>query len=340
MSYINGYNMPTPTIQAKLVLSTEQASGPTSQIGRATSDPESKKLNKTIGKLSSTLEFTLGKEGGKAFRIISWALPALVGLVAKGKAFGGVGGVGIPGAGGAGTGGAGTGGAGAGTGTIGGGAATAGAAEGGSVAGSVLTGASRFGLLAFLSFLLDMPGAGGGDWNTGLRPGVGDDDQKFIDYQQQELKQLEELMKQGLIPTTESLTQLSDGTVELRDATGEVVAIFGDGVQSVREFAYETILNSKALGLGLNDLQEAIIKSSGIFLETANKLASGANEALTKMQSSQRMSAGSIVRSSNRTIEDIRQKTYEAMGMDAAAQKADQEKYSNAAANAIIRRVS
>jgi len=81
--------MPTPTIQAKLVLSTDNNVTATSSVGKQSVDLEAKKTNKILGKMGNTIDFALGREGSKAFRTINSFLPLMgKGIGGLGEAFG------------------------------------------------------------------------------------------------------------------------------------------------------------------------------------------------------------------------------------------------------------
>lgn len=135
----------------------------------------------------------------------------------------------------------------------------------------------------------------------------------------------------------EGLRQMADGTVELRDQTGKLVAVFGDGEMSIKESIMNMVENNKMLGIELNELQKTMATANGIILSSANNLQSGVTAAIEKIE---KITAGSIIKSSSsRSVSDIRANTYAKLGMDASAQKADNDYWNKAAEKAIIRRI-
>jgi len=307
--------MPTPTIQAKLVLTTDQSqSVPTSKIGGTTSDVESKKLNKTIGKLSSTIDFTLGKEGSKAFRVIQWALPAIVGLLSKGKLFGG--GLPLP--------------------PIPPKTPTPIPAPPTEVpptkpvtpkttpkatAGGV-RGGLRFGGLAFTELLMQMPSAGGASPNNLS-------DQEYLMLQEEEKKLLEDLIDAGVM-TEDGLRQMADGTIELRDKTGKLITVFGDGKVSAEELNLAMKLTSQTVNFSGNELAQAMIKAADSIINSANRI---------NQQTSRQKTAGESRRRSDKTIADIRAKAYEDLGMSQKDIDEDEARLNSETAKAKIKTV-
>jgi len=290
--------MPTPTIQAKLVLSTDQSDvTPKSTIGKD-ADSSTKKTNKILSKIGSTVDFTLGREGSKAFRTINWAMPLLTGVVS-------------------------------------------------SIGASTLAVAAGITALGFAG--KNQLKEEGDKFLKGLDEYRAKKEEERITEKTNQTKEkefeiLNQLIEAGIL-TGEGLMTMTDGTVELRDETGKLMAVFGDGSLSAQELALQMKLTSQVIQVGGNELTNAMIKSADAIIAAANRINSQVNNKTSTGGSSTRGSssksktptAGEIIKSlptGNRSIEDIRKATYAALGWGQKEIDADNAKYEKIVSNA------